>query len=126
MQAFYKVNVTKQPIGSAIMHKEPPLDGEIVIKVTDASTAGDFKLVVLDCTPEQHEANLTLPGVAAISEAEAAKLAPKYQPRRTLTEVDPRTGKEEKLTIPATDLQVFLEPAAPAPKQTARRGRART
>lgn len=108
MKAFYKVTVTKQSVGSAIMHKEPPLDGEVVTKVTDTSTAGDFKLIVLDCTAEQHDANLTLSGVAEVTDKEAAELAPKYQPERTLTELDTRTGKEERVSIPAVDLRAFV------------------
>lgn len=125
MKAFYKVTVTKQSIGSAIMHKEPPLEGEVVTKVTDTATAGDFKLIVLDCTAEQHEANLTLSGVVALSDKAAAELAPKYQPKRTLTEFDPRTGKEERSTIQAVDLRAVLQPAeapaAAAPKKRSRR-----
>ena len=116
MKAFYKISVTKQPIGSATMHREPPLAGEVVIKVFDASTEGDFKLVVLDCSEAQHADNLLLPGVAEISEAEAVALAPKYQPKRTMTELNALTGKQEKITIPAADLKAFLGTAETATK----------
>lgn len=119
MKAFYKVAVTKQPIGSAVRHVEPPLAGEVVIKVTDSNTRGDFKLVVIDCSEAQHADNLLLPGVAEVPEAEAVALAPKYQPKRTMTELNPRSGKQEKFTIPAADLKAFLgtTEAAPKPKR---------
>ncbi len=109
MKTFYKVSVTKQSDGTAIVHKEPPLQGEIITKITDSSTAGDFKIVALECTEEQHEENLAYPGVVALDEAEAVKLAPKYQPKRSFTELNPRTGKEEKLELPAADLTRLLQ-----------------
>ena len=116
MKAFYKVAVTKIPVGSAVRHVEPPLTGEVVTKVTDSSTAGDFKLVVLDCSAEEHADNLLLAGVVEVSEAEAVSLAPKYQPKRTLTDRNERSGKQEKIAIPAVDLKAFLAPAGTAPK----------
>ena len=116
MKAFYKVAVTKIPVGSAVRHVEPPLTGEVVTKVTDSSTAGDFKLVVLDCSAEEHADNLLLAGVVEVSEAEAVSLAPKYQPKRTLTDRNERSGKQEKIAIPAVDLKAFLAPADTAPK----------
>lgn len=117
MKAYYRVNVTKQSRGSAIVHREPPLHGDVVFKLTDTATAGDFKLVVMECTAEQHEGNLGLPGVAGLSEAEAAELAPKYQPRRSRLVFDPRTGKEERVDAPAADLAVLLQPPEAAPPE---------
>ena len=124
MKAFYRVSVTKQPIGSAIRHKEPPLAGKVVIKVTDTRSAGDFKLVVIDCSEAQHADNLLLPGVAELSEADAIALAPKYRPKRTTTRLNERSGKREKTTIPAVDLKAFLGTArtartAPKPRRRA-------
>ena len=109
MKAFYKVVVTKQPDGTAIIHKEPPLHGEIITKITDASTAGDFRIVALECSAEQHEENLAYPGVVALDEAEAVKLVPKYQPKRSILELDPRTGKQHKIELPAADLKRLLK-----------------
>ena len=116
MKGFYKIAVTKLPVGAAVRHKEPPLAGEVVIKVSDMSTQGDFKLVVLDCTAEQHADNLLFPGVAEVSESEAAALAAKYRPKHTRTELNKRTGKQEKVEVPAVDLRAFLAPAETAPK----------
>ena len=107
MRAYYKVMVSKQPVGSAVMHKEPPLEGEVVTKVTDMTTGGDYKLIVLDCDDEQHQGNLTVPGVAEVSDSEAADLAPKFQPERTMTEFDPASGKESKFSVPAVDLRAI-------------------
>lgn len=110
MNRFYKVTITKQPIGTAIAHKEPPVQGNVIIKVTDTTTAGDYKLIVVDCQEEQHQANLSLPGVAALSEDEAAELAAKYQPQRTVTRMQPLPTKQEKVTVPEFDLKKFLQP----------------
>ena len=109
MIAFYKVSITKEPVGSAIRHKEPPLQGKIVIKVTDSTTQGDFKIFVMECDDAQNKANLSTPGVEQLSEEQAVKLAAKYQPKRTMVEFNPRTMKEEKVTIPACDLRKFYK-----------------
>ena len=116
MKAFYKVSVTKQSLGSAILHKEPPLVGAVVTKVSDVSSEGDYKLIVIDCSEAEHAENLLLPGVAEVSEAEAMVLAPKFQPKRTMTELNERSGKQEKITIAAADLKTFLVPAETASK----------
>lgn len=122
MRAYYRVSVIKQAVGSAIMHKEPPLEGDVVTKVTDVTTAGDYKLIVLDCDDEQHQANLTVPGVAEVSDSEAADLAPKFQPERTLTEFDPASGKESTLNVPAADLRAITG-AGTGPIATKKGGR---
>lgn len=109
MKAFYKISVTKQPEGTAIVHREPPLQGEIITKISDTSTRGDFKIVALECDAEQHAVNLAYPGVVALNEAEAVKLAPKYQPRRSVSELDPGTRKEQKIELPAVDLKRLLK-----------------
>jgi hypothetical protein len=109
MNVFYKVIITKEQVGSAIRHKEPSLQGNIIIKVTDSTTGGDYKIFVMDCNDAQNQANLSKPGVEELSEEQAVKLAAKYQPKRTMTELNPRTMKEEKITIPACDLRKFYK-----------------
>ena len=108
MNRFYRIAVTKVPVGSAIEHREPPLQGEVVIKVSDLATEGDSRLVVVDATNNQHKINTATPGVEEISEADAVKLAAKYQPKRTMTRFNPQTRKEEKITLSAVDLKKFL------------------
>jgi hypothetical protein len=109
MHRFYKVAITKWPIGTAIQHREPAVQGEVIIKVTDSTTAGDYKLFVVDASDEQHEANLALPAVEMLSEAQATELARKYQPERTLTQFNPLTRKEEEITVPTCDLKKFYQ-----------------
>jgi hypothetical protein len=109
MTTFYKVTVTREPVGSALRHKEPPLQGSIIIKVTDSTTKGNYRIIVIDCDDKQNKVNLAAPGVEALTEEQAVKLAAKYQPRRTVVEFNPRTGKKEKNTIPACDLGKFYK-----------------
>jgi len=109
MNRFYKVAITKRPVGTAIEHREPPVQGNIIVKVTDSTTAGDHKLLVVDADDAQHTANLRLPGVEEVEEVEAVKLAPKFQPKRAFTRFDPASRKEEKTTVSAVDLKEFLE-----------------
>jgi hypothetical protein len=109
MNRFYRVAITKRPVGTAVQHREPAVQGKVITKVTDLTTAGDYKLFVVDASDAQHEANLTLSGVAELSEAEAVKLATVYQPERIITQFDPLTRKEEKLTVPACDLEKFYK-----------------
>lgn len=109
MNRFYRVVITKQPVGSAVRHKEPAMQGRVIIKVTDSTTAGNYKLFVMDCDDAQHEANLTLSGVEALLEAEAVKLAAQYQPRRTLTRFNPVTLEKGEIEIPGCDLGKFYQ-----------------
>ncbi|NIM18407.1 MAG: hypothetical protein GTO45_41030 [Candidatus Aminicenantes bacterium] len=109
MNVFYKVSITKEQVGSAIQHKEPSLQGKIVIKVMDSTTRGDFKIFVMECDEAQNKANLSKPGIEKLTEEQAVKLAAKYQPKRTMVELNPRTMKEEKVTIPACDLRKFYK-----------------
>ncbi len=109
MKKFYKVAITKRPIGSAIEHKEPAMQGDIIIKVTDSTTAGDHKIFVIECDDAQHKANLTSSRIEELSEERAIKLAAEYQPKRTLTRFNPLTMKKEKTDIPACDLRKFYK-----------------
>lgn len=108
MKRFYRVKIHRRPVGTAVEHHEPPLEGEVVVKVTDATTSGDYKLVVLDADDAQHESNLALPGVEALEEEGAVKLAARYQPATTGERFDPRTGKTETVDVPAVDLAAIL------------------
>lgn len=108
MQRFYRVTVTKRFVGTAIEHHEPALDGEVVVKVNDAATRGDFVLVVLDADDGQHERNLSLPGVEGLEAAAAIELAAEYQPARTTRRVDPLTRDTEIVDVPAVDLAAIL------------------
>lgn len=108
MNRFYQIAIFKYPLGStAIEHREPPIQGEILVKVTDINTRGDFKLMVVDCDNEQHQTNLILPGVLNITEAKAIELARRYQPERLLAEFDRETGKKQSKLMPAVDLTQF-------------------
>ena len=114
MNRFYKVSITKQRVGSAIEHREPPLQGQVITKVTDSTTRGNFKLIVVDADSAQHKANLAMPGVEGLTKTAAQKLAPTYQPKRTFTEFNPRTNKQETVTLPAVNLRRRLEKPATA------------
>ena len=109
MNRFYRIVITKRPIGTAIEHREPEIQGAISTKVTDSTTAGDYKLIVADSTDEEHHANLAQPGVQELSEDEATALAPRYRPQRTHTAFNPETRKEERVTVPAADLKRFSQ-----------------
>ena len=109
MRKFYKVAITKRPVGSAVQHIEPSIKGNIIIKVTDSTTAGDYKLFVIDCDDAQHKANLATAGIEELSEEQAVQLAAEFQPKRTLTQLNPVTMKEEKVTVPACDLKKFYQ-----------------
>lgn len=109
MKRFYKATITKQPIGSAVRHKEPAVQGKVIVKVTDSTTAGDYKLLVIDCDDAQNKTNLTVPGVEELSEEQALKLAAQYQPERTLTHLNPVTMEEEEIDVPACDLRKFYK-----------------
>ena len=117
MNHFYRVAITKQFLGSAIEHKEPPLQGQIQTKVTDSTTQGDFKIIIVDCDDTQHQYNLNLSGVQNLAEDEVTKLAPLYQPERTIKRFDPKTRKEEAVVMPAADLSRFYV-AKPVEKTT--------
>ncbi|BAP56305.1 hypothetical protein THII_2008 [Thioploca ingrica] len=117
MNHFYRVAITKQFLGSAIEHKEPPLQGQIQTKVTDSTTQGDFKLITVDCDDSQHRLNITLPGVQNLEEDEVTQLAPLYQPERSIKRFDPKTRKEESVVMPAADLTRFYA-AKPVEKST--------
>jgi hypothetical protein len=109
VKRFYKAAITKRSLGSAVEHREPGVEGQVIVKVTDSTTAGDYKLFLIDCNDAQHEANLNIPGIEEVSEEQAITLAAKYQPKRTLTRLNPLTRQEEKVTVPACDLKKFYE-----------------
>lgn len=107
MNRYYRVATEKHPVGTAVEHREPPLEGEVVVRVTD-SAGGEHRLVVLDADDAQHEGNLALPGVEALEEAEAVDLAARYRPAGTARRPDPRTGRMETVELPAVDLAAIL------------------
>ena len=109
MKRFYKATITKQPIGSAVRHKEPAVQGKVIVKVTDSTTAGDYKLLFIDCDDAQNKTNLTIPGVEELSEEQALELAAQYQPKRTLTQLNTVTMEEEEIDVPACDLRNFYK-----------------
>jgi hypothetical protein len=109
MNRFYKATINKIPIGTAIQHQEPPIQGKLVVKVVDTSTAGDFMVMVVNAGDKQHKANLALPAIESLTEAQAVKLAKKYQPKRTMTDINPRTMAEEETTFPACDLKKYYQ-----------------
>ncbi len=112
MKRFYKVTITKWPIGSAVEHREPPVQGAIIVKVTDITTGGDYRLFLVDASDEQHQSNLSLTGVEELSEEQAIKLAAEYQPQRTFKRFNPETRQEEQISVPTLDLRMFYQQQA--------------
>lgn len=108
MRRFYRVAVDRHAVGSAIEFREPPLEGEVVIKVSEAASEGASRVVVLDADDEQDERNLELDGVEALDEEAAVELAAKYQPASRGRRLDPSTGKVEEAERPAVDLAAIL------------------
>ena len=106
---FYKARITKVPVGSAVEYREPAIQGNLKLTVTDASTRGEYKLFVVEANDDQHKANVAVPDVEELAAEDAQKLAPKYQPQSTITQFNPFTQNEEKVEIPAADLGAFLE-----------------
>ena len=109
MNRFYQVAITKWPIGSAVEHTEPPVQGRIIVKVTDSTTGGDYKLFLVDASDEQHQANLSLAGVQELAEEQAVKLAAEYQPQRTFKRFNPITRQEEEISVPTLDLRTYYQ-----------------
>lgn len=98
----------KVPIGKAIMYKLPPLDGEILIKITDSSTKGDYTLIVIECDDQIHNKNISMEKVTDMEEQNAVELAAELQPESNRVEVNPKTKRKRKITNPALDLTKFL------------------
>lgn len=109
MIKFYKGKIDKISTSSATQYKEPELNGNIIVTVTDSTTSGNFKIYVVDTDENQHKSNLEYPGVEELSEKQAIKLAAKYQPQRVRTDFNPLTLKEEKRTIAACDLTKYYK-----------------
>jgi hypothetical protein len=120
MNRFYRVAIVKRPVGTAIEHREPAIEGDVLTKVTDSATAGDYKLIVVDATDDEHQANLAQFGVQELSEDDAAELAPTYRPQVTRVAFNPETMKEERLSVPAADLRGFVQRRGP--RRSTRRG----
>lgn len=108
MNRFYRVAIDKRPIGTAIEHREPPLQGQRIVNVTERKTQGDFKLMVVEATDAEDQKNLGLPGVEPLTQADAVKLAAEYQPAHQQERRDSRTGKVERIDVPAVDLDEVL------------------
>lgn len=109
MKAYYQVAITKESVGSATRFKEPHLEGRSIIKVMDRTTDGESKLIVMECSEQEHQFNLARPGVVEVSETDATTLAAKYQPKHEKTEFQMFGGKAEKIHVPAFDLKGFME-----------------
>ncbi len=116
MEVHYRVKIAKESIGSAIQHKEPPLEGNVTVKVGDTQTRGAYKVIVLDCTAAQHAENLTLPGVQELNQDRAVKLAARFQPKRKMVKMKPhfKKGKDpdedaEDINVPVLDLKKHLK-----------------
>lgn len=107
MNHFYRVTITKQLLGSAIEHKEPSLQGQIQAKVTDSTTQGNFKIIVVNCDDDQHQLNLSSSAIQNLEENEVTELAPLYQPERTIKRFDPKNHKSKQVVILAADLSRF-------------------
>lgn len=126
MNRFYKVAIDKRPIGTAFEHREPPLQGAQVTKVADSRTQGSFKLIVVDATDTEHQANLALPGVDELAQAAAVALAAEYQPEVTREVRDRETEnvrevKVKKVKVPAVDLKDILRRRQGAQKTVKKR-----
>lgn len=120
MNRFYRVAIDKRLVGTVIEHREPTFTGQRVTKVTDTRTRGDFKVVVMDATDDEHQKNLALPGVEELAETEAVDLAAEFQPATTREERDPTTGKVNKIKVPAVDLNEILLQRAERSKSKAK------
>ena len=105
---FYQVRIMKVSVGTAVEHRAPAIQGAIQRTVTDAATHGDYQLFVVEADDNQHQANVALPDVKALSAEEAQALAPQYQPQRTITHFDPLTRKQTQVERPAADLTPFI------------------
>ena len=105
---FYQVRITKVPVGTAVEHRAPAIQGTIQRTVTDAGTRGDYQLFVVEADDNQHQVNIALPDVKELSAEEAQTLAPQYQPQRTATRFDPLTRQETKIEMPAANLTQFI------------------
>ena len=81
----------------------------MIVKATDSTTSGDYKLFIIACNDAQHQANLDIPGIEEVPEDQVVTLVAKYQPQRTLTRLHPRTRQEETITVPVCDLKKFYE-----------------
>jgi len=111
MPRFYNVTVDKRSIGTAIEHREPPLQGKVLAKVSESQTDGDHRLIVLDCSDDQDRLNLAQAGVTALSETDAVALAARYQPAWSGKRLNPTTRQMEQVSLPALDLRMYY--AAP-------------
>ena len=107
MERFYRVAITKVPIGTAVEYREPAIKGKVIVKVSDMTTSGSFKLFVVKCDDAQNEANLAFSGVSELSEDNALKLAAQYQPQRQVTRFNSKSRKEETTDIPVCDLRKY-------------------
>lgn len=108
MKAYYQVAINKEQLGAAVRFRQPHLEGSPIVRVMDASSDGESAIIVMECSEEEHKFNLIRPGVMELAEADAIKVAAKYQPKQTIHNIDPRTGKEEKKDIPAFRLDHFI------------------
>ena len=104
MERYYKVPIDKRRIGSAIQHREPPLQGTLLTKVTEMKTHGNVKIIVIDADEQQHQRNVLLPGVEEIDAVGAATLAAEFQPEHDVEEPDPITRERKKRKQPAVKL----------------------
>jgi hypothetical protein len=108
---FYDAPTARRTLGSAVALIDPPLQGTILIKVGDVASQGARKLYAVTCDDAEHAANLSIPGLRELDEAEAVALAARYHPAQTHRRRDPFTGKEDTEQLPACDLRALLPEA---------------
>jgi len=77
--------------------------------VTDSTTAGDDKLLVIDCDDAQNKTNRTIPIVKELFRGTGSQISTQYQPERTLTQIDPVTWDDEEIDVQACDLRKFYK-----------------
>lgn len=67
MKNAYKVKIQKRKIGFTVENIPPDLKGTIIVSVQEMASNGDCRVFVVDCSRNQHKANLELEGVSELS-----------------------------------------------------------
>ncbi len=108
MIKYYKIKVQKIQAGLATEYVDTPVNGEIIASVMDNAGTRELKVVVVDCTNEQHESNVAGSDIVEISDAEATALSAKFQPGYEIEVLNVSTNKLENVKIENFNLQNHL------------------
>jgi hypothetical protein len=108
MRKFYEIKPLQIPYGTAVEIKDPPIQGQILCSVSNSSSADLTKIIVCDCTDEQHTANLSTFGTREISLDDAQEMSARFKPARKVPHFNPEKQQEEEIERPAFDLKARL------------------